>query len=134
MAFADPEIIDVLNKIKYPYNINDITAGVVLNTLKDPGRKEELVEKIKQERRFLMAEIKKLPLVKEVLPSEANFFLARFDDPKAVYDLLTQDGIIVRNRSNQLHCEGCLRITVGTREENIMLIDSLKKISDKELL
>ncbi|MCF7832937.1 MAG: histidinol-phosphate transaminase [Candidatus Marinimicrobia bacterium] len=132
MAFADPEIINVLNKIKYPYNINDVTSNIVLKTLQDPSIKDELVTKIKIERTFLMNAFKDISIVKEVIPSEANFFLARFKDPDAVYRFLTEEGIIVRNRSNQLHCEGCLRVTVGTREENIMLCEALQKYSEKE--
>ena len=126
MAFADPEIIEVLNKIKYPYNINDVTSSIVLKTLQDPGKKEELVAKLIKERSYLMDAFTKIPIVNEVLPSEANFFLARFDDPNDVYTYLTEEGIIVRNRSNQLHCEGCLRITVGTRKENEMLCEALQ--------
>jgi histidinol-phosphate aminotransferase len=132
MAFADQEIIEVLNKIKYPYNINDVTSGIVLKTLQDPSRKEDMVAKLINERTYLMDAFSKIPAVKEVLPSEANFFLARFKDPDAVYKFLTEEGIIVRNRSDQLHCEGCLRVTVGTREENIMLCEALKKYPEKE--
>lgn len=127
MAFADPEIIEVLNKIKYPYNINDVTTRIVLETVKDPSLKEDLVSKIIRERAYLMQEFAKLDIVNEVLDSEANFFLARFDEPKKVYTFLTEEGIVVRDRSDQLHCEGCLRITVGTREENTMLLNALKK-------
>ncbi len=132
MAFADQEIIEVLNKIKYPYNINDVTSGIVLKILQDPSRKDEMVAKLINERTYLMNAFSKIPAVKEVLPSEANFFLARFEDPDAVYRFLAAEGIVVRNRSNQLHCEGCLRVTVGTREENIMLCESLKKYPEKE--
>ena len=73
-----------------------------------------------------------MDIVNEVLTSEANFFLARFSDPDGVYRFLTHEGIVVRNRSDQLHCEGCLRITVGKREENEMLCNALKKYSEKE--
>ncbi len=132
MAFADTEIIEILNKIKYPYNISDCTADTVLKTIKDPGRKEEMVSAIKSERSFLMGELSKMDIVNEVLTSEANFFLARFSDPDGVYRFLTHEGIVVRNRSDQLHCEGCLRITVGKREENEMLCNALKKYSEKE--
>ncbi|MCD6447033.1 MAG: aminotransferase class I/II-fold pyridoxal phosphate-dependent enzyme, partial [Candidatus Marinimicrobia bacterium] len=132
MAFADPEVVQVLNKIKYPYNINDVTANIVLKTLLDPTRKEEMVAKIKKERSFLMNAFSNMALVKEVISSEANFFLARFDDPNGVYKYLTEEGIIVRNRSNQLHCEGCLRITVGTHEENEILCEALQAYTKKK--
>ena len=132
MAFSDPEIVQVLNKIKYPYNINDVTANIVLKTLIDPSRKEELVAKIKKERGFLMDAFSNMALVKEVISSEANFFLARFDDPNDVYTYLTEEGIIVRNRSNQLHCEGCLRVTVGTHEENEILCEALQAYTKRK--
>jgi histidinol-phosphate aminotransferase len=70
--------------------------------------------------------------VKELIPSEANFFLARFDDPDDVYTYLAEEGIIVRNRSNQLHCEGCLRITVGTHEENKILCEALQAYTKRK--
>jgi len=126
MAYADPEVVQILNKIKYPYNLNDVTANIVLKTLVDPTRKEVMVEKIKKERSFLMNAFSNMVLVKEVIPSQANFFLARFDDPDDVYTYLTEEGIIVRNRSDQLHCEGCLRITIGTHKENEILCESLQ--------
>jgi len=132
MAFSDPEIVNVLNKIKYPYNINDVTANIVLKTLSDPSRKEEMVAKIKKERSFLMDAFSNMALVKEVISSEANFFLARFDDPDDVYTYLTEEGIIVRNRSDQLHCEGCLRITVGTHEENEILCEALQAYTKRK--
>ena len=131
MAFADPEIVQVLNKIKYPYKISDCAAGSGLAAVNDPERKEKMVSGIKTERAYLMQRFADMPIVNEVLPSQANFFLARFDDPDAVYRFLTEEGIIVRNRSNQLHCEGCLRITIGTREQNIMLCDALNKYAEK---
>lgn len=132
MAFANAEIVEILNKIKYPYNINDVTSGIVLEALDYPERLEDMVSKIKIERSYLMDAFSSLDLVQEVLPSQANFFLARFKDPVAVYTYLKEEGIVVRNRSNQLHCEGCLRVTIGTRDENNMLIEALKKYIDKE--
>lgn len=132
MAFADPLIIEVLNKIKYPYNVSDCTSGNVLEALADPTRKETMVGRIKSERSYLMGKFSEIPLVKEVLPSQANFFLARFDEADKVYAYLTKEGIVVRNRSDQLHCEGCLRITIGTREQNDMLCEALSKYDEKE--
>jgi histidinol-phosphate aminotransferase len=104
----------------------------VLDTISDPARKEKMVGDIKTERAYLMDRMKAIAVVKEVLPSQANFFLARFDDPDDVYRFLTEEGIVVRNRSNQLHCEGCLRITVGTREQNDLLCEALNKYAEKE--
>ncbi|MFA6617847.1 MAG: histidinol-phosphate transaminase [Candidatus Neomarinimicrobiota bacterium] len=132
MAFADKEIIDILNKIKYPYNINDVTTHIVLETLNDTSKKEDMVSKIIIERAYLMKEIAKIDILNEVLPSEANFFLARFNEAKKVYAFLKEQGIVVRDRSEQLHCEGCLRITVGRREENDMLLDALRQYSEED--
>lgn len=131
MAFANPEIIEILNKIKYPYNINDVTTSIVLEAVKNPSLKEDLVSKIKTERHYLMNHLAEISVVNEVLDSEANFFLARFDEPKTIYEYLSDEGIVVRDRSDQLHCEGCLRITVGTREQNDMLLHALKKYSEE---
>jgi len=131
MAFADPEIIDILNKIKYPYNISDCAAGTVMKALDDINRKEKMVMGIKLERHYLMSKFSEMEIVKEVLPSQANFFLARFDDPDGVYSFLKDEGIVVRNRSDQLHCEGCLRITIGTREQNDMLCEALNNYAEK---
>lgn len=131
MAFAGREIIEIMNKIKYPYNISDLTAAAILKALQDEKRKVNMVLQIKKERGELIRALKSIPLVKEILPTDANFFLARFEDAKAVYRYLKSRGIIVRDRSDQLHCEGCLRITVGTHRENKILVNELKEYSEK---
>ncbi len=125
-AFGTPEIIETMNRIKYPYSVNSITERLVLGELgKEPQRREQIAT-LKEERRKLTEALQQLPLVKRVYPSDANFVLARFDDPRGIYDLLLKRGIIVRDRSRIPGCEGCLRLTVGTPGENIRLVEALK--------
>lgn len=126
MAFASAEIVGLLNKIKYPYNISDVTAQAVLKSLKHRRQKEDMVRRIVEERGKLMKRIAGLSIVDEVLPSDANFFMVRFKDPDAVYARLRDKGVIVRNRSTLWNCRGCLRITVGTAKENEMLYNALE--------
>ena len=127
MAFADKYIISVFNKIKYPYNINQLTQEYVYESLQLIEKKEKWVKQINQNRLSLMNELKALSLVKNIYPSDSNFFLIKVDEPNKVYDYLVDNKIIVRNRTNIALCEGCLRITVGTEIENKSLIESLKK-------
>jgi len=128
MAFADPEIINVFDNIKYPYNLSGITQELVLNAIENQNNKEKMVAKIIQQRSFLSNELNKLSLVKKVYPSQTNFLLVRVNNSKLIYDKLLRKRIIVRNRSNLLHCDNCLRITIGTAEENKYLIDALKSM------
>lgn len=132
MAFSNTEVITLMNKIKYPYNINDVTAEIVLEALRDPEEKERMVRGIKQQRDELMRTMEAIPVVREVFPSQANFFLARFDDADAIYRYLANKGIIVRDRSRQLRCSGCLRITVGTRAENEKLTGILSRYQPED--
>ncbi len=127
MAFAHKEIVSVFNKIKYPYNINQLTQEYVYEALNLVGKKEQWVEQINNNRSGLMNDLNSLPLVKKVYNSDANFFLAKVDEPNKVYDYLVVNKIIVRNRNNISLCSGCLRITVGTDDENKALYDCLKK-------
>jgi histidinol-phosphate aminotransferase len=128
MAFAHPEIISVLDNIKYPYNLSGVTQKLALGALKNQEDKVKMVSDIIEQRSFLQAELKKLDLVKKVYSSEANFLLVKVDNAVSLYKKLLDKEIIVRNRSNQIHCENCLRITVGTAEQNINLIDTLKSL------
>jgi histidinol-phosphate aminotransferase len=131
IAYADPSIIGLLNKIKYPYNINRATQELVLDALDFENRKDELVRAILDQRAFLEKELKKLPIVEAVNPSDANFLLVRFREAKRVFDYLLERNIIVRNRSKLVLCGNSLRITAGTPEENTALIDQLKKYNNK---
>ena len=130
MAFANPEIIAILDKIKYPYNLGGITQELALEALKNKDAKEKMISEIIQQRKILQSELEKLSLVKKVYPSETNFLLVKTDNATFIYNELMAKKIIVRNRSNQIHCDNCLRITVGTAEENKNLINALKILDE----
>jgi len=125
MAFAHPDIISILYKIKYPYNINVLTQELVLNVLSQPSVKDQWVEMILKERAILEQALAALPCIKNVYPSDANFLLVRVDEPEKIYNWLCTRSVIVRNRSNVSLCSGCLRITVGTPGENRKLLEAL---------
>jgi histidinol-phosphate aminotransferase len=129
MAFASPELIAILNQIKPPYNISGLTQETVLAALPNKGKVEELIWKIKEERTFLKQELQKLPEVLKIHPSDANFLLVQVPDANRFYEGLIKEKVIVRNRSTVLHCEGCLRITVGTRDETLALLQAFEKIA-----
>ena len=129
MAFASQEIISVFNKIKYPYNINLLTQGKALEMLEDEQLVKERVAITLRERANLMDELGKLKMVKHIYPTDANFVLVKVDDANAAYLYLVQKGIIVRNRNTVSLCLGCLRITIGTKEENETLLRELQIFS-----
>lgn len=128
MAFAGEEIINVLNKVKPPYNINQAAQDLVLQALDNIGTVNEWIRDIVIERDKLSAALETLPQVLEVYPSDANFVLAKTTDAKGIYNYLVEQGIIVRDRSKVELCNGCLRITVGTPDENITLINAIKSV------
>lgn len=123
MAFSTERIIELMSMVKYPYNINQAAQSIVLKQLEEPIVAH--VEEIKAERQKAYGRLGAYPFVSKVYPSEANFILIKTDDADALYDHLIADGIIVRNRSRIAGCEGCLRITIGTPEENRKLYISL---------
>ena len=127
MAFASPEIIGLFNKVKYPYNVNMLTQRQALEALRNAQQTKEWVEILKEERTRLMKLFAELSLTEQVFPSDANFFLARVADANAIYKYLVSEGIIVRNRNSVTLCGNCLRITIGTPEENDTLIKALKR-------
>lgn len=132
MAFASEKIIEVFNKIKYPYNINRLTQDYALRMLRrDDGEVKRWVEMLLRERERVMALFAGLPDVLEVYPSDANFFLAKMKDATAVYHYLVGEGIIVRNRSTVALCMDCLRVTVGTPEEDDLLLEALHKYAKR---
>ena len=124
LAFAQEESVETLSRVKYPYNINVITQRAVLERLETSidGQVAEIVS----ERERVAEALRTLPAVRKIYPSQANFLLARFDDPRGVYERLIGEGIIVRDRSRVAGCEGCLRITIGTPAQNDRLIETLK--------
>lgn len=128
MAFASEEIVDVFNKIKYPYNINAVSQELVLEGLNNLLAKEKMVETILTERENLKENLLKVPAVVKVFPSDANFLLVRMLHADEAYQYLIDRKIITRNRSKVTLCDNCLRITVGTPEENEQLISELKNL------
>ena len=128
MAFASEDVIALFNKIKYPYNVNQLTQQQALEMLHRHYEKQRWVEMLKQERDRLEGEFATLPCVRKVFPSNANFFLVRVTDAPRIYNHLVGEGIIVRNRHTVTLCGNCLRITVGTTAENETLLEALRKL------
>lgn len=127
MAFASPEIIAVYNKVKYPYNVNLQTQQLMLAHLQEPQRIQAWVTELIEQRSFLQQALAALPNVQHIYPSDANFLLVKVDDADAMYQYLVAQGIIVRNRNRVRLCEGCLRITVGTADENAALMAAMQQ-------
>ncbi len=130
MAFADSVIIAALNKIKYPYNINVLTMETAMKSLHDVKRKERWVNEILYQRSILQKELEKIPVILKIYPSDANFLLMKVTQPGDIYNYLVENKIVVRDRSKVSLCEGCLRITVGTANENKRLINALLKYQE----
>ncbi|MES2419423.1 MAG: histidinol-phosphate transaminase [Bacteroidota bacterium] len=128
MAFSSRPVIDILNKVKPPYNINQATQDLALAALSNIEQVNEWIKITVAERSRLTSALTKLSLVKKVYPSDANFILIAVADAARIYNLLVEKGIIVRDRSKISLCEGCLRITIGTVEENNQLINILEKL------
>ena len=127
MAFASKDIIHVFNKIKPPYNINQATQDLVLAALDNVETVNNWIKDTIVEREKLVEELKDLQQVEHITPSDANFILVKLIDPRELYNYLVGLGIIVRDRSKVELCEGCLRITVGTSEENQKLLAAVKQ-------
>ena len=128
MAFASVDIINIYNKVKYPYNVNQLTQQQAIEMLKDPYEIDKWVKLLLQERSRLMQAFQDLPICEQVFKTDANFFLARMTDANAIYDYLVGRGIIVRNRSRVQLCQNCLRVTIGTKGENNELIAALRQL------
>jgi len=129
MAFASRMIIDIFNKIKPPYNINGLTQAKGLEALDNINMLEESIRTLLEERKKLGKALSQMDVVKHIYPSAANFILVRVQNARELYQMLLNEGIVVRNRSNVLLCEECLRITVGTPMENARLLEILHKIA-----
>lgn len=129
MAFADEKIISILSKIKPPYNINGVTQQLALEALEKPEKTKNYISEIIAERARLIFELSTIKIVKHIYPTDANFILVKVDDAKSVYKYLVNENIIVRDRSKVELCEDCIRITVGTKEENDTLLNALKKFN-----
>ena len=128
MAFASPEIIGIFNKIKYPYNVNRLTQEEAIKVLQHPETIKGWVNTLLEERTRVMEEFVKLPCCVRIFPTDANFFLAKVYEATQIYNYLVSEGIIVRNRTNVALCNDCLRITIGTKEENEALLEALRKV------
>ena len=127
MAFASEEIISIFNKVKYPYNVNQLTQEQALQALKDPFEVDKWVKILLEERSRMIDAFKLLPICEKVFPTDANFFLAQMNDAVKIYNYLVDRGIIVRNRHRVQLCQNCLRITIGTKTENGELIAALRQ-------
>lgn len=126
MAFASEEIIMLFNKVKYPYNVNQLTQNAAMEILQDIEKSERWINMIRAERLAMLPNLQELPIVKQVYPTSANFVLVRVTDANAIYHYLVDKGIIVRNRNRVALCDNCLRITIGTKEENSELLGALR--------
>lgn len=126
MAFASEEIINLFNKVKYPYNVNQLTQNTAMEILQDMERTDRWINMIRTERQAMLPNLQELPIVKQVYPTAANFVLVRVSDANAIYHYLVDKGIIVRNRNRVTMCDNCLRITIGTKEENSELLGALR--------
>ena len=131
LAIAAPEVIAVLNRIKPPYNVSALSQSAAISAITDQAQLSYIDETL-QQRSYLESQLRTLPIVTQVIPSEANFILVRFRDAAKVYNFLKENSCIVRNRSNLSNCENCLRITVGTPEQNLRLLGLLNTFGEKQ--
>ncbi|MFP4557408.1 MAG: aminotransferase class I/II-fold pyridoxal phosphate-dependent enzyme, partial [Bacteroidales bacterium] len=127
LAFASPEIISIMNKVKFPYNVGKPSMNIALSALKQEEAMKARVRETLETRGKLADDLENLPQVVKVYPSDANYLLVKFKESQKVYRKLASNGIVVRDRGSQPGCEGCLRITVGTREEVEKLLNTLKQ-------
>ncbi len=132
MAFSNVEIISVMDKIKYPYNVNGVSQKIIIDALDNEAKKNTVVRSINAEREMLIKELQNISFVEYVYKSDANFLLAKVNNANKIYNYLLENKIIVRNRSNMIHCKNCLRFTVGTEYENTNLIETLNNYEEKK--
>ena len=130
MAFAHPKIIDLMNKVKAPYNINVLTQKEIQTRLEEQGLIQQQVHQIVLEKEQLLLEFNSISFIEKVFPSDANFFLVKMDDSTKRYNELIERGIVVRDSSKNPNCENTLRITVGTPDENNALIIALRSMDN----
>ncbi|MBO5719918.1 MAG: histidinol-phosphate transaminase [Bacteroidales bacterium] len=129
MAFASEEIIKIFNKVKYPYNVNVLTQRYAIKLLDNFSQVEKKVKAILKNREKLEKQLAKVKCINEVYPTDANFILVKTTDSDSIYKYLIENGIVARNRNGITLCDNCLRITVGTAEENKQVIAALKNFS-----
>ena len=126
MAFASEEIIALFNKVKYPYNVNMLTQEKAHALLSDLGAIDNWLAQIRREKEHVLPALSELPIVLKVFPTDANFVLVRVTNADSIYRYLIEKGIVVRNRTRVQLCKDCLRITIGTRQENNELLGALR--------
>ena len=126
MAFASKEIIELFNKVKYPYNVNLLSQRQALEELNNTEAVTKWVSLILSERKHMIQAFRELPSCIEVYPTDANFFLAKMTDAQGIYNYLVEKGIIVSNRTRVTLCKDCLRVTIGTKTENAELMSALR--------
>ncbi len=132
MAFASEEIIAVMNKIKPPYNINQASQELALQALEEVGQVNDMIREIVKEREDLTKKLQVVPVVLHIFPSDANFLLVKVTAPREIYQYLLEKGIVVRDRSRVVLCEGCLRITIGSPMENHKLVEALQQFASQK--
>lgn len=128
ICYASAEIISILNRIKPPYNVNQLTQLKAIEQLNINNLAKQQIDAILKERNVLISELKAISFVSKIYPSNANFVLAKVDDATKRYNQLIEKGVVIRNRTTQPGCEDCLRFTVGTAQENEILINAMKNI------
>lgn len=126
MAYASSEIINIFNKVKYPYNINLLTQQKAMEVLNNAADVQRWVTTLLEERQRMISAFQQLKITEQVFPTDSNFFLARMTDAQGIYDYLVEKGIIVRNRTRVQLCHNCLRVTIGTKSENNELLGALR--------
>lgn len=129
MTFANEDIINYMMKVKAPYNVNKLTAEKAIEAFKKLDTIQFNIDAIKKERKQLRKKLNKLDVVQQIYPSDANFLLVKVENAKKLYQQLSEKGIIIRYRGNEPLCENCLRITVGTPDENEQLISAIKDLT-----
>lgn len=130
MLFSALPVVDILNKIKPPYNVNQASQELAMEALENVDQVNAWTKKLVKERDVLTEKLMRLPKVQTVYPSDANFLLVKITDARGIYEALVSNGIIVRDRSRVVLCDDCLRITVGTPDENVRLMEELTSLSN----
>lgn len=128
ICYASLAIVNILNRIKPPYNVNSLTQAHALERIQNDELVQVEIKKIQQNKAQLIKALKEVSFITEIVPSDTNFILVKVDDANMRYNQLIDKGIVIRNRTTQPLCENCLRCTVGTEEENERLITALKKV------
>lgn len=126
LCYASLDIIDLFNKVKPPYNVNEASQHLGLEALQDTETVNNWIKQVVSEKNLIINEMLQLPYVEKIYPSDANFILVKVKDANALYDYLSGKEVVVRNRNKDVNCKNCLRITIGTPEENTILINLLK--------